>query len=83
MTEVVEHAQSRGHEINEIINVQNHVTRESFQNRDPDYNFLFPLSLASCLYRDSEKESRERNKPKQSTAEVGRVIITHAGCQWN
>ena len=40
MTEVVEHARSRGHEINEIINVQNHVTRESFQNGDPDYNFF-------------------------------------------
>ena len=82
MTEVVEYARSRGHEINEIINVQNHVTRESFQNGDPDYNF-FPLSLASCLYRDSEKENREMNKPKQSTAEVGSVIITHAGCQWS
>ena len=32
MSEVVEHTQSRGHEINEIINVQNHVIRESFQN---------------------------------------------------
>ena len=44
---------------------------------------FFPLSLASCLYRDSEKENREMNKPKQSTAEVGSVIITHAGCQWS
>ena len=43
----------------------------------------FPLSLAGCLYRDSEKENREMNKPKQSIAEVESVIITHAGCQWN
>ena len=48
MTEVVEHARSRGHEINEIINVQNHVTRESFQNGDPDYNlFSFVTSWLS------------------------------------